>query len=44
MSDDFDLKQLADIGDPFAEEARAPIRPMDRSRTRLAPSPDRARV
>ena len=33
MNDDLDLDQLADIGDPFAEEARAPIRPRDRSRT-----------
>jgi hypothetical protein len=44
MSDDFDLKQLAEIGDPFADDARAPIRPMDRSATRLPRSPTRSRL
>lgn len=44
MSDDFDLKQLAEIGDPFAEDARAPIPPMDRPAARLARSPTRSRV
>lgn len=43
MNDDFDLERLADIGDPFAEDARAPAPPMDRSRAPL-PSPTRARV
>ncbi len=45
MNEDFDLNRLADIGDPFAEDARAPIRPADR--TRLPPagsSPTRSGV
>jgi hypothetical protein len=33
MNDDFDLNRLADIGDPFAEDASAKVRPMDPSRT-----------
>ena len=44
MSDDFDLKQLAEIGDPFADEAKAPIRPIDRSAALLARSPTRSRM
>lgn len=44
MNDDLDLDQLADIGDPFAEDARAPIRPRDRSRTPPGRSPTRARM
>jgi hypothetical protein len=44
MNDDFDLNRLADIGDPFAEDASARIRPMDRSRTPLGPSPTRSRM
>jgi hypothetical protein len=43
MNDDFDLNRLADIGDPFAEDASAPIRPMDPSRT-PAQSPTRSRM
>ncbi len=43
MNDDFDLQKLADIGDPFAQDAKAPIRPLDRSRP-AAPSPTRART
>ena len=43
MNDDFDLERLADIGDPFAEDAKAPAPPMDRSRAPLA-SPTRARL
>jgi hypothetical protein len=44
MSDDLDLKQLADIGDPFVEDARAPMRPLYRSGARMAHSPTRSRV
>jgi hypothetical protein len=44
MNDDFDLKQLADIGDPFADHARAPVRPMDRERALRERSPTRARL
>ena len=29
MNDDFDLERLAEIGDPFADDARAPAPPMD---------------
>jgi hypothetical protein len=44
MNDDFDLKQLADIGDPFAEDARAPVRPMDPARAPRGRSPTRSRM
>ena len=44
MKEDLDLQQLADIGDPFAQDAGAPIRPLDRSRTAASPSPTRART
>ena len=44
MREDFDLKQFAEIGDPFADDARAPIRPMDRSAALRARSPTRSRV
>ena len=45
MNDDFDLNRLADIGDPFAGEAGAPIRAADRSRFPLrAGSPTRSGV
>ena len=44
MNDDFDLSRLADIGDPFAEDASAPLRPMDAKRARAGPSPTRPRV
>jgi hypothetical protein len=44
MNDDFDLKRLAEIGDPFAEDAGAPIRPMDRPVASLGPSPTRPQV
>ncbi len=43
MNDDFDLNRLADIGDPFAEDVSAPIRPMDPSRTPKQ-SPTRSRM
>lgn len=44
MNDDFDLNRLADIGDPFAQDVRAPVRPMDRARTPLGYSPTRPRA
>jgi hypothetical protein len=44
MNEDLDVQQLADIGDPFAEDARAPIRPRDPSRTPPGRSPTRART
>ncbi len=48
MSDDLDLEQLGGIGDPFAQEASAPARPMDREalpeRVRRAPTRARARA
>ena len=43
MNDEFDLKQLAEIGDPFADDASAPIRPMDR-RAPVGHSPTRPRM
>jgi hypothetical protein len=42
MNDDFDLNRLADIRDPFTEDARAPVRPMDPSPP--GDSPTRSRV
>lgn len=39
-----DLKQFGEIGDPFADDARAPIRPMDRPAADLARSPTRSRM
>jgi hypothetical protein len=44
MNDDFDLDRLADIGDPFAESANAPIRPADPARPLRTGSPTRSRV
>ena len=46
MSDDLDLKQLGNIGDPFADEAEAPARPMSAATLPRAArrSPTRARV
>jgi hypothetical protein len=44
MNDDLDLKRLADIGDPFAEDASAPVRPMDRQRALVGHSPTRSRM
>ena len=42
MNDDRDISRLADIGDPFADDASAPVRP--RVSTAMAPSPSRPRV
>ena len=46
MNDEFDLKRLAEIGDPFADDASAPIRPMDRRAPAgpLADAPPHARA
>jgi hypothetical protein len=45
MNDDFDLNRLGEIGDPFAGDAGAPIRPADRARFPLrASSPTRSGV
>ena len=44
MNDDFDLSRLADIGDPFVEDASAPVRPRDPQRARTGRSPTRPRV
>jgi hypothetical protein len=44
MNEEFDINRLADIGDPFAADASAPVRPMDPARMPPRRSPTRPRL